>query len=87
MAWHPAFNIATADCRLDYGQEENRGLFTALFRHVQALSRRGCHRTALECAKLLLALEPEDPMGCLLLADYLALRAGRCVRAWLRAWV
>ena len=31
----------------------------------QALSRQGCHHTALECCKLLLALEPEDPMGAL----------------------
>ena len=31
--------------------------------------------TALESCKLLLALEPADPMGALFLADYLALRA------------
>lgn len=44
----------------------------------KALSRRGCHRAALECCKLLLALEPEDPLGALYLVDYLAVRAGRC---------
>ena len=43
---------------------------------VQNLSRRGLHRTALECCKLLLALDPEDPMGALFFVDYLALRAG-----------
>ena len=42
----------------------------------QALSRQGCHRTALEVCKLMLALEPEDPMGALMMVDYLALRAG-----------
>jgi hypothetical protein len=42
----------------------------------QALSRRGCHASALEVTKLLLALDPEDPVGGLLLLDYLALRAG-----------
>jgi hypothetical protein len=46
----------------------------------QALSRRGCHASALEVTKLLLALDPEDPVGGLLLLDYLALRAGACQR-------
>ncbi|GLI70702.1 hypothetical protein VaNZ11_015646 [Volvox africanus] len=84
-AWHPAFQPATAVCRLDYAAEENRALFGALFRHVQALSRRGCHRASLECCKLLLALEPEDPLGGLCLVDYLAVRAGRY--DWLRRFV
>ncbi|GLC35077.1 hypothetical protein PLESTM_000276900 [Pleodorina starrii] len=84
-AWHPSFQPATATCRLDYGAEENRALFGALFRHVQALSRRGCHRAALECCKLLLALEPEDPLGGLCLVDYLAVRAGRY--DWLQRFV
>lgn len=43
---------------------------------MQALSRRGCHSSALEVTKLLLALDPEDPMGALLMMDYSALRAG-----------
>jgi hypothetical protein len=43
---------------------------------LQALSRRGCHGSALEATKLLLGLDPEDPLGALLLLDYLALRAG-----------
>ncbi|KAG2488363.1 hypothetical protein HYH03_013053 [Edaphochlamys debaryana] len=84
-AWHPSFSPAAAACRLDFGVEENKALFGALFRHVQALSRRGCHRAALECCKLLLALEPEDPMGGLYLLDYLAIRAGRC--DWLQRFV
>ena len=48
----------------------------------QALSRRGCHASALEVTKLLLALDPEDPVGGLLLLDYLALRAGEVVGMW-----
>ncbi|GIM07875.1 hypothetical protein Vretimale_11930 [Volvox reticuliferus] len=84
-AWHPSFQPATATCRLDYAVDENRALFGALFRHVQALSRRGCHRASLECCKLLLALEPEDPLGGLCLVDYLAVRAGRY--DWLRRFV
>mmetsp|Transcript_19161 Transcript_19161/g.41385 ORF Transcript_19161/g.41385 Transcript_19161/m.41385 type:complete len:710 (+) Transcript_19161:50-2179(+) len=77
MGWHLHFNIGSGSCRLDYEVEENRALFVALFRHIQALSRQGCHRTALECCKLLLALDPEDPMGALMLVDYLCLRAGK----------
>lgn len=41
-------------------------------RYQQALSRRGLHRTALEVCKLLLALNPLDPMGALFALDYLA---------------
>ncbi|KAG1672378.1 hypothetical protein FOA52_010996 [Chlamydomonas sp. UWO 241] len=77
MAWHPSFDIASANCRLDFEVDENRALFTALFRHTQGLSRQGCHRTALECCKLLLAIEPEDPLGALMLMDYLSLRASK----------
>ena len=41
----------------------------------QGLSRRGLHATALEVGKLALGLDPGDPLGLLLHADYLALRA------------
>ena len=41
----------------------------------QNLSRRGLHGTALETCKLLLALDPGDPLGALFLVDYLALRS------------
>eukprot|EP00667_Euglena_gracilis_P006646 EG_transcript_6703 len=55
---------------------ENRLLHEALWRHVHALSRSGCHRTALEVGKVLYGLDPDrDPMHCLLLLDYLCLRA------------
>ena len=39
MAWHPWFNPATANCRLPFVQEQNRPLFTALFKHMQARSK------------------------------------------------
>jgi len=49
----------------------------ALFRHIDSLSRRGCHRTALEFCKLLLSLEPDvDPMCVMLCIDYHALKSG-----------
>jgi Transcriptional repressor TCF25 len=46
-------------------------------RASQNLSRRGLHATALEVCKLLLSLDPEDPLGGLQYVDYLSLRAGR----------
>lgn len=51
-AWHPSFVPTTAACRLPYAEHENRPLFTALFKHVQSLGRRGCHRSALESCKV-----------------------------------
>ncbi|CAM8974874.1 unnamed protein product [Rhodiola kirilowii] len=36
---------------------------------------RGCHRAALEICKLLLSLDPDDPMGAMFCMDYYALRA------------
>ena len=35
MAWHPWFNPAGGNCRLDFEVEANRPLFTALFRYMQ----------------------------------------------------
>ncbi|CAL8471120.1 g10662 [Coccomyxa elongata] len=75
LACHPWFNPSTANCRLPYRQEQNRPLFTALFKHMQGLSRKGLHTTAFEVAKLILLLDPDDPMGVMLCVDYCALRA------------
>ena len=75
MAWPPSFNPSSGTCCLSYEEDANRPLHDALFQHIAGLSRRGCHRTALECAKLLLALDRSDPKGALFCVDYLALRA------------
>ncbi|KAK9819275.1 hypothetical protein WJX81_004556 [Elliptochloris bilobata] len=72
MAWPPSFR---PQARVDFEEEQNRPLFVALFRHIQGLSRRGLHATALEVAKLALGLDPSDPLGLLLYVDFLALRA------------
>eukprot|EP00850_Spirogloea_muscicola_P014878 SM000110S18885 [mRNA] locus=s110:149940:151775:+ [translate_table: standard] len=82
-AWHPWFNPTLGSCRLPYSEAANRPLFHALFRHAQALGRRGCHRTALEVCKLLLALDGDDPLGALFCIDYYALRAEQY--RWLEA--
>ncbi len=52
-------------------------------RYQQALSRRGLHKTALEVCKLLLALNPGDPMGALFAIDYLAGEGPLAPRSWL----
>lgn len=60
---------------------ENAPFFGAVFRHINLLGRKGCVRTALECCKMLLCLDPSDPRGMLCCVDYFALRAGEA--AWL----
>ena len=45
-------------------------MFESLFRHVIALTRRGCHKTALECGKLLLGLDHTDPKGALCMLGF-----------------
>nr|XP_032835456.1 transcription factor 25 isoform X2 [Petromyzon marinus] len=75
-SFHPLFSLTSGSCRLDYRYPENRSLYLALFKHLAALEKRGCSRTALELAKLILSLAPdEDPLGVLLLIDHLCLRA------------
>lgn len=75
QAWHHSFNPATADVAMDFDEAANRSFFLALFYHVQGLTRRGLHRTALEVGKLLLALDDEDPLGMSFFLDFLAVCA------------
>ena len=63
---------------LPYRHAENQALHEALHSHVQRLTRAGNHRTALEACKVLYSLDPDpDPMHCLLLLDYLCVRASQ----------
>lgn len=49
----------------------------ARIRQIEFACQRGCWRSALELCKLLLSLDPDkDPLGALLMIDYLALRSG-----------
>ncbi|KAL6963547.1 hypothetical protein U1Q18_034558 [Sarracenia purpurea var. burkii] len=74
-AWHPMFSPLQGNCQLKYSHESNRPLFSALFAHMKNMDRRGCHRSALEICKLLLALDSDDPRGAMFCIDYFSLRA------------
>eukprot|EP00242_Pyramimonas_sp_CCMP2087_P015100 CAMPEP_0198219544 /NCGR_PEP_ID=MMETSP1445-20131203/74885_1 /TAXON_ID=36898 /ORGANISM="Pyramimonas sp., Strain CCMP2087" /LENGTH=629 /DNA_ID=CAMNT_0043896981 /DNA_START=95 /DNA_END=1981 /DNA_ORIENTATION=- len=74
-AWHPNFAPQLGASRLPYSEAENRPFYAAAFKHIQSLGRRGCHRSALEVCKLVLSLDPQDPMGVLCCMDYYALMA------------
>lgn len=75
-AFHPLFNLTTANCRLDYRKQQNRSFYIVLFKHLTFVSGRACYRTSLELSKFLLSLEPEDdPLAVVLMIDFYALRA------------
>jgi hypothetical protein len=76
ISWHHLFNPMAGNCRLEYKIEENRTFFLALFRYIQMLGREGTVRTALEYCKLLLGLDPTDPMFVLCIIDYFCIRSG-----------
>ena len=86
-AWHPNFTSAASSglAFVDSSKLENKPMFESLFRHVIALTRRGCHKTALECAKLLLGLDHTDPKGILCMISYFALRCGE--EKWLLEFI
>ncbi|XP_017781090.1 PREDICTED: transcription factor 25 [Nicrophorus vespilloides] len=74
-AFHPSFNVTQGQCRLDYKRQENRALFITVFKHLLNVGSRACYRTALEFCKLLLSLDPDDPLAVKLAVDFYALRA------------
>lgn len=81
-AFHPSFNLASGNCRLEYKQQENRALFLAIFKHLVFIGLKGCYRTALEFCKLLYTLDTDnDPLAVILMMDFYAIKAGEY--AWL----
>ncbi|XP_026317923.1 transcription factor 25 [Hyposmocoma kahamanoa] len=72
---HPKFNLANPDTRLEYKFLENRAFHVALLKYLYLLSNKACHRTALEICKVMLQLDPLDPLAVLLIIDTLAIRA------------
>ncbi|XP_065675023.1 ribosome quality control complex subunit TCF25-like [Hydra vulgaris] len=74
--FHPLFNFAQGNCRMEYRQTENRPFFLALFRHINFLGNKACYRTALEVCRVLLGLDPaDDPLCILLLIDFYAIKS------------
>ncbi|XP_041986920.1 uncharacterized protein LOC121738752 [Aricia agestis] len=71
----PFFNITNRKTRLEYKFVENRPFHILLLKYIYLLTNKACHRTALEVAKLLMNLDPSDPLGVQLIIDTLALRA------------
>ena len=55
---HPRCIIGNGKNRFDYKRPENRPFVGGLFRYCQLSAKRGCWRTALEQAKLLLSFDP-----------------------------
>lgn len=71
----PLFILSKNNVRLDYKFMENRVFFVAMLKYVYLLTNRACHRSALEITKMLLLLDPNDPLALLSIIDILALRA------------
>ena len=80
--WPPAGTLFGSNVFVPFAGY-NKLLFVGMMRHVQVLGRRGLHRTALECLKLLYSMNEEDPVGVLACIDFYALRAS--AHAWLRS--
>jgi hypothetical protein len=60
---------------LSYQRVENRPIFIILFRFIQALSSKGCWRSALEYSKFLLSLDKNDPLHARVLIDIFAIQS------------
>ncbi|CAG4962277.1 unnamed protein product [Parnassius apollo] len=73
--FHPSFNLGDRKTRLEYKYIENRPFHIAILKYIHLLTNKACHRTALELAKVLLNLDPTDPLAVLFIIDNLALRA------------
>lgn len=73
------FEDTGVECIFDPNYNNFTNLFfKAIFKFMVILIKKGCYKSALEYAKLLLKLNPlEDPMGSLLMIDHFALSANR----------
>ncbi|XWS46341.1 hypothetical protein CRYUN_Cryun14cG0057000 [Craigia yunnanensis] len=78
---HPMFTPLQGNWQLKLRHDTNKPLFKALLAHMKNMDRWGCHRSAIEVCKLLLALDSDGPMGAMLCLDYCSLKAGEY--AWL----
>ncbi|ROT36412.1 hypothetical protein SODALDRAFT_335509 [Sodiomyces alkalinus F11] len=73
----PAFRhkMEQGKARLDFRRPENREFWLAGYHYLKSLMRKGTFRTALEWARLLFALNPNDPYGMKNFLHPLAIRA------------
>lgn len=83
--FHPKFDIFAPDASISirflYQEPENRSFMLGILSYIQEIGKKGCSQTALEWTKLLLALDPSDPLGLLFLIDHFTLR--RREHVWL----
>ncbi|OAQ99593.1 hypothetical protein LLEC1_03474 [Akanthomyces lecanii] len=68
-------NLEQGKARLDFRRPENRQFWLAGYHYLRSLLRKGTYRTALEWAKLLYALDPNDPYAMRHYLHFLAVRA------------
>ena len=70
-----ASTLSAGKARLSFSRPENREFFLAIWRYIATLCVRATFRTALEWARLMLSLAPEqDPYCIRLMIDQLSLR-------------
>ncbi|EKD16892.1 transcription factor 25 [Drepanopeziza brunnea f. sp. 'multigermtubi' MB_m1] len=68
--------LSQGKARLDFARPENRELWLAAYQYIKSLLMKGTYRTALEWAKLILSLDPEEDPYCMrLLIHQLSLKA------------
>lgn len=72
---HASFKFTDRTVRLEYKYVENRAFHVAFLKYLHLLTNKACHRTALEIAKILLNLDPSDPLAVIFIVDTLAIRA------------
>lgn len=68
-------HVEQGRARLDFRRPENRQFWLAGYHYLRSLLRKGTFRTALEWAKLLYALDPQDPYAMRHYLHFLAVRA------------
>lgn len=67
--------VEQGTARLDFRRPENREFWLAGYHYLKSLVRKGTHRTALEWARLLFSLNPNDPYAMKNFLHPLAIRA------------
>ncbi|XP_047041062.1 uncharacterized protein LOC124645306 [Helicoverpa zea] len=72
---HPLFVLTQDNVRLEYKFMENRPFHVAMLKYIYLLTNKACHRTALEIAKMMVVIDPSDPLAIISIIDVLALRA------------